>query len=69
MALCSANFLFSKSDVIGDEGLEKFVFFRINVLFGLFSVDLVPLEKFGLPTNLVDLFFENYLQFEPHQNC
>ena len=56
VALCSANFLFSKSDVIGDGCLEKFVFFGVKVFCNLFSVDLAPLEKFGLPPNLEVLF-------------
>ena len=50
------NLLVSKSDLIGDEGLEMVVFFGINVLCDLLSTGLAPLEKFVLPPNLGDLF-------------
>ena len=50
------DFLFSKSDVIGEVGLEKFVFFWINVFCDLFSAGLAPLEEFALDPNLGDLF-------------
>ena len=56
MALCSASFLLSKSDVIGDDGFEKLVFFGIKTFCVLFSVDFVPLKKFGLLPNLEDFF-------------
>ena len=39
----------------GHGGLEKLVFFG-NALCNLPSADLAPLEKFGLPPNLEDLF-------------
>jgi len=64
VALCSASFLFSKSDVIGDGGLEKLVFFGIKILCVLFSLDLAPLAKFGLPPNLDDFFSINTVFFD-----
>ena len=35
---------------------KKFIFLGIREFFDLFSVNLVPLEKFDLPPNLGDLF-------------
>ena len=57
VALCSANFLFSKSELISDSGLELFGFFCINDGLGLNLLAVgVGLEGFDFPKNLLGFF-------------
>ena len=57
VALCSANFLFSKSELVFIKGLEKLGFFDGKVdLFLNLSLTGPGLENLGFPENLDDFF-------------
>ena len=59
VALCSASFLFSKSEEIEDGGFERFDLFGVKLFCTLFSIVLDPLEKFDFAPNLGVFFFYN----------